>query len=194
MSIVYRIYSNRGDGGPVDESAPVASTSGLSHAFAPVDPATDTTFVVRAFDTETNLEESNTGARVRVVIGQDGEEVRTRPNPPHAVSVSPVSGGGCRVSWAYVPADSSGRPDGFHVYVEPTSAVGSPSPAATAGYAPGRIGSSVVLPGPFAAAAYAVTVVAFNAAGEGVGARQSTSLAGFPAAAFEMGPVDVSDH
>jgi hypothetical protein len=123
MAIVYRIYSNNDTGGLVDFSAPLASTTGLTYTFSPLGASTDTTFVVRAFDPEADLEEANTEALVRVVIGPDGAEVGGRPNPPHALSLTPSFGGGCRVSWAYAPAEQCGIPAGFHVYLTPVDSV-----------------------------------------------------------------------
>src|SRR5262249_5934685 len=141
--------------------------SGLSFVAGPVGPGTDTTFVVRAFDTASGLEEANTRASVRVLTGPDGNDVGAPPNPPHALSVAAVSGGACRVSWAYAPSDVCGTPAGFHVYLTQGTPTGPPPPAATVAYAPGRVGYSVVLPGPYQPAVYTATVCGFNAAGEG---------------------------
>src|SRR5205085_892840 len=58
MALVYRVYSNGGTGGPVDFTSPVATTGGLTSTVGPLAPSTDTTFVVRAFDPATGLEEA----------------------------------------------------------------------------------------------------------------------------------------
>src|SRR6266478_5218794 len=101
MTIMYRVYSNRGTGGPVDYTAPIASTAGLTFTTDPLSSSSDNTFVVRTFDTATNLEDGNTEARVRVVIGADDRDLSALPREPHALSLSPAYGGGCRVTWAY---------------------------------------------------------------------------------------------
>src|SRR5882757_4436380 len=104
MTIIYRVYSNGGMSGPIDYLTPVATTGALTYVSGPMPVASDTTFVVRAFDTLTNLEEANTDVRVRIVIGADGQDISGLPRAPHALSISPAVGGGCRVSWAFAPA------------------------------------------------------------------------------------------
>lgn len=189
MAITYRIYSNGGAGGPVDYSAPVASTNGLTWVAGSVGPSSDTTFAVRAFDPGLGLEESNTEARVRIVVGPDGADLTGRPNPPHALSMSPVAGGGCRVSWAYAPADPDRTPTGFQVYLTQGNTVGSSSPAGAVPHAPGKVGYSLVLPGPFTLSTYTAGVCSFNAAGAGVIAETATGTFGLPTVPFALEPV-----
>lgn len=191
MPINYRIYSNHGTGGPVDFSAPLGVTSGLNYTTGPVGAPSDTTYVVRAFDPGTGLEEANTEARVRVVISRDGNDFGPPPGPPHAVTVSALPGGGCRVGWAYAPADGSGVPDGFRVYVTPPASTDPPPPAAAVAYAPGRVGYAVTLPAPPAPAEYVATVGAFNRAGESPCAVRPTASLGAPTAPFDMDPISL---
>lgn len=192
MTIRYRIYSNGGTGGAVDLSTPIGTTTGLSFAPGPAGLSTDTTYSVRAFDTVTGLEEANTDSLVRLVIGADGKDVSTLPNPPHAVSISPAPGGACRVNWAYAPAAPYGLPDGFHVYLGSSPPAGILQPAASAAYVGGKLGYSVVLPGPYGAASYTATVGAFNASGERPGVPLAAALPGPPATAYELGPVSIA--
>jgi hypothetical protein len=189
MAIAYRIYSNGGSGGPVDYSAPVASTAGLTYTTGQLGLSTDTTFVVRAYDTVAGLEEANTDACVRVVVSAQGVDASGLPNPPHALSLSPVPQGGCRLSWAYAPAAPAGVPTGFRVYLTRGNAVDFGSPVATASYTPGKVGYSVTLAGPLDVSIYTAAVSSVNATGEG-GASGAVSCAlGLPAVPFVMDPV-----
>src|SRR5438309_1221755 len=116
MPIAYNIYASHGAGGPVNYAAPIATTTGLTFTTGPLPPGSDTTFAVRALDTSTNLEESNTDALVRIVLDANGADVSGRPNPPHAVVLSPAPAGSCLVSWAFA-AVQSGKPVGFQVFL-----------------------------------------------------------------------------
>lgn len=191
MAIVYRIYSNGGTAGPVDYSTPIGTTGGLSFTIGPVGISTDTRYAVRAFDNVTGLEEANTDAVVRLVIGANGADLSARPNPPHAVTTSPAGGGSCRVRWAYAPAAPYGVPSGFHVSIQSSAAAGPPALAATVAYRGGVLGYSAVLPGPFGPANYTATVAAFNASGESLGVTETATLPGPPATAYDLGPVSV---
>lgn len=191
MAVHYNIYTNAGSGGPVDYSTPVATTPDLSYVAGPLAPGTDTTFAVRAFDTATNLEEANTEARVRVVTDAGGNDVGAVPNAPHALSVAPTPGGGCRVSWAYAPDDGRGAPAGFHVYLRDSPPAGPAPPVSGGNYTAGKVGYSVTLPGPYPPDVYSVTVAAFNAAGEGEPAGPVDARLGLPATPFDMDEVEV---
>ena len=149
MTINYQIYSNGGSGGAVDYSTPVATTSALSAVLGPLAPSSDNTFVVRALDTTSGLEEANTTVSVRIVIGADGSDVTALPASPHAVALAAVGAGSCRVSWAYVPVAGYGTPTGFNVYLAPSSAAAPVPPTATVAYQSGCVGYSVLLAGPF---------------------------------------------
>jgi hypothetical protein len=185
MAIVYRVYTNGRAGGPVDYSTPIASTSSLSYSAGPLSPSSDTTFAIRAFDTTTGIEESNSDAQVRLILDENGVDVSARPNPAHALSLSRASGGACRVSWAYAPNDQF-TADAFNVYIaNSASSVVSP-PAATIPYVPGRIGYSCVLPGPYAYGNYTVTVHSVNSAGEDAGTVSIAGAAGISASTYSM--------
>jgi hypothetical protein len=190
MTTAYRIYSNDGAGGPVDFSAPVASTAALSYVAGPLGAPTDTTFVVHAYDPDTGLEEANTEASVRLVVAADGTDVSGLPNPPHALTLSPAFGGGGRVGWAYAPAGAYGLPAGFNVYLTEGPAVDYTSPAVTVPYSPGVIGYSCVLPGPFTPSAYTAGVRSYNATGVEANTGSVTGALGIPAP-YAMDPVQV---
>jgi hypothetical protein len=191
MAIVYRIYANHGDGGPVDYSSPVATTAGLSYAAGPLGVSTDNLFVVRAYDTGTGLEQAGSEASLRVAIGPDGADASGVPNAPHALTLTPAAGGGARVSWAYAPAGPRGVPTGFDVYLTAGPAVDYSSPAATVPYTPRRVGYSCLLPGPYALSSYSASVRSFNAAGAEANSASAEAVLG-PPASFEMGPVVVT--
>src|SRR4051794_27957993 len=110
MPISYRIYSNHGTGGPVDYSAPVATTTASTYSIGSLGVSTDNTFVVRAHDAGTGLEQAGSEAQARVVVGAAGADLSGLPNAPHSLGLSPDAGGGARVSWAYAPGDPWGTP------------------------------------------------------------------------------------
>jgi hypothetical protein len=192
MAIAYRIYSNAGNGGPVDYTTPVATTSGLSYTTGAVAPATDTTFAVRAYDTVTNLEEANTDAQVRVVIGANGADQGLSPNAAQAVTLTPSAGGGCRVGWSYAPDDTWGAPAGFHVYLGSGQGGGSGSLSATVAYTPGQIGYSVVISGPLTRTSYTATVGVYNGSGETASAPSTPVVVGAPFQDFDMSPIQIT--
>jgi hypothetical protein len=191
MPIIYRIYSNHGTGGPVDYSTPVATTAGITYVTDPLPPASDSTFVVRAFDTITNLEEANTEARVQVVVGADGQDLSDLPKAPHALSISPTFGGGCRVSWAFAPAGTNGLPVGFYVYLTKGQIAVDSTPTATVPFVAGRIGYSYTLPGPFSPATYSASVRSFNNVGVEANTQSVMSAIGITAEPFAMEPLQV---
>ena len=164
MTIKYHIYSNHGTGGAVDLTAPLVTTTDLSCVIGPLNTSTDNTFLVRAFQTETGLEEANTVASVRASIGPDGLENSGLPNAPHALNLSSVPGGGCLISWAYAPALGQGLPEGFRIYLK-VGVVDYNVPTATEPYVSGQLGYSSLVPGPLSPATYSVAVRSFNSAG-----------------------------
>lgn len=181
MTTSYRIYSNHGTGGPVDFSSPVATTSDPAYDSGPLGVSTDTTFVVRAYDLGTGLEQAGSEARARVVVGPDGSDLSGLPNAPHALVLSPSQGGGGRVSWAYAPAEGFGPPTGFRVFLGPGPVVDYSSPAATVPYTRGRVGYSCVLPGPPTLTACTAAVRSCNAAGAEGNSNTVTGVLGLPA-------------
>jgi hypothetical protein len=191
MNIIYNIYSNNGSGGPVDYSAPVASTSELSCELGPLAAPGDYTFAVRACDVTTGLEEANTDARVRVVIDTTGRDVSGIPGAPHALELSPSAGGGCRVCWAYSPSPDLGTPDEFLVFVTPAGSVSGSAPAASVAYVPGRVGYSCQLLGPFELGTYTASVRSSNASGLDPAALTVTAVIGQASQPLLMDPVTV---
>lgn len=190
MAILYNIYSNGGTGGPVDYTTPVASTPGLSLEMGPLSIPGDYTFAVRACDQSTGLEEANTDASVRIVLGADGTDITQLPSPPSALCLSASAGGSCRVSWTYRPSRSSGVPDGFQILL---TCVGSTDPGCTATvpFIPGQVGYSCELPGPFVYATYTARVQAYNTIGLDSGNQQVTNSFGQSNEALLMDPVTV---
>lgn len=164
MSTQYRIYQNNSAGGPVDEGTVVATVSGLTWDTPPLPLSSDTTFLLRAFDTVTGLEEKNTDARVRIRIDAAGLNISARPNAPTGLTVQLKPGGGVQVLWLYNQGGQGAAPTGFRVYV------GSPTPdygtiAATWPYAEGRGTFAASLTG-LADGDYQAGVRSYNATGE----------------------------
>jgi len=189
MTIAYHVYGNRGDGGPVDLSSPLLTTTDLSCVIGPLGLSTDNTFLVRAFDTVTGLEEANTMATVRVSIGSDGVENTGLPNAPQALTLSAITGGGCLVGWVYAPMFGKGLPAGFRVYLSTGSSIDYGTVTATIPYVAGQLGYSCLVPGPLEPATYQVSVRSFNTVGtEGNNVTQSVSIDG-STVAYVMDPV-----
>src|SRR5689334_18682419 len=114
MNIVYRLYGNDGQGGPIDYSTPLAETAGLTFAAQPLALSSDNQFAVRAMDADTGCEEANTDARVRIIIDANGQDVSARPNAPHALFARPLVGGTCCLTWGYNSRGQAGIPAGFY--------------------------------------------------------------------------------
>ena len=166
MSLEYRIYSNGGTGGPVDLSTIVATVSALTWSSGTITPPADLTYLVRAYDTASGLEDPNGDARARVVLNAAGVDISALPAAPVGLSASPRAGGTARVSWRYSPG-SLWPPSDFHVYLGAGS-VSYTTPVATVPYdagSPGRAYSALIS-GLSDGVTYAVGVRAYSAAGE----------------------------
>ena len=164
MSIIYNVYVNDGRGGAVNYGSPIATTAALTYTTGPLPPSSDSTFAVRAFDTTTGLEESNTEARVRVILDPNGKDITARPNAPTALAVRAAAGGGCLATWGYNPVGQGGAPTAFLVYLTPGPVPDYTTPAATVPFVVGTAGFSCTLAGLADGTSYAVAVRASNAA------------------------------
>ena len=178
MSILYRIYSNDGAGGPVDYSAPIATTAGLAFNPPGLVPSGDYRFAIRAFDDATGIEESNTQAVVRVRLDAGGRRIAEPPDPPHALVARPTAGGGCRVDWAYRAAGQAIPPSTFDVYLTPGATADLSTPVATVVYRPGVLGYTVDLTGLGDGVAYTVAVASRGAGGRGRSEAVATPIRG----------------
>jgi len=162
MGIVYNIYANDGLGGAVNYAAPIATTGALTYTPGPLPRASDTTFAVRASDTATGLEESNTEARVRIILDSNGQDISSRPNAPNHLAVRATAGGGCLATWGYNPVGQGGAPSAFLVYLTRGAVPSYSDPAATVPFLAGTARFSCALAGLADAATYAVAVRASN--------------------------------
>ena len=158
MAISYHIYANDGRGGDVDDSSPIATTTGLTLTVGPLVAPSDNTFAVRAFDATSGIEEANTDARVRVVIDADGNDVSARPNGVIGLSARRTAGGTCRVSWSYDEAGQGGPPSLFAITLTP----GPAGPVATVAYLPGVAGYGCSLSGLSSPGTYTIGVRALG--------------------------------
>jgi hypothetical protein len=160
----YHIYGNLGGGGPIDYSTVVATVATLSWSTPALAASSRWKYGLRSFDTVSGLEEKNVDAVVEIVLSGSQADVTNLPASPQHLTVTPTSGGGCRVEWSY-PAITSSRPTGFHVYV------GTPTPnyasvAATVAYTFGRLTYRATLSGLSNGVVYQVGVRSYNATGE----------------------------
>lgn len=169
MATQYHIYANDGNGGPVDYTTAVATVDGLTYSPAALGAPSDNTFAVRASDTDSGLEETNTDVRVRIVIDGAGADISGLPNPPVHLAAHAAAGGAASVDWAYSPAGQGGRPTGFHVWLAAGGTVDYESPpAATVSYTGSILGPwlfTAGLAGLTDGTLYTVGVRAYNGSG-----------------------------
>ncbi len=175
MAISYHVYANDGQGGPVDYSKPVATTSGTSQAIGPLAAPSDNTFAVRAFDEASGIEEANTVARARVVIDAAGRDVSARPNAVIGLAAGPVAGGGCWVSWCYQAKGQGDVPARFLVEATPGPTPPAAGPPTTVDYLPGVVGYGCTLAG-LADGVTTITVRAVGATGQLAGAPATVAV------------------
>ena len=147
MSIVYRIYSNGGTGGPIEYSTPLATIPDLTYTTGPLAPSGDYRFGVRAFDTATGIEEANTQATRRLVLDGLGRDTGEAPNAIHALIARPLADGNLRVAWAYRSAGQAATPISFEVYLTSGSTPDLTTPRTTVAYRTGVLGYDCVLAG-----------------------------------------------
>jgi len=140
MAISYHIYANDGQGGEIDYSQAIATTSNLTYATGTLAVPGDHRFAVRAFDTVSGIEEANTDARVRLVLDASGNDITTRPNGVVGLSVTPTPGGTCWVRWGYVPTGQGGPPSHFQVTLTAGLTPSTANPVASIDYRPGVTG------------------------------------------------------
>jgi hypothetical protein len=163
MAISYNIYANDGQGGLVNYETPIASTSACTHSVGPLAASSDNTFAVRAFDSVSGIEEANTDARVRIIIDATGNDVTARPNAVIGLSVRPMAGGTCWVSWGYDSTGQGGAPSEFRVSLTSGPGPSIENPTATVAFSPGVAGYGCTLSGLAANALYTVAVQAIGA-------------------------------
>lgn len=190
MAIQYHVYANDGAGGPVDTVTPVATVSGLSWLTPTLLPDSDWTWLIRAFDTVSGLEEQNVVAKVRVKLDGSGNDVTAVPNPPRNLAARAKSGGTAVVDWAYVSAGQSGAPTGFRVWLTAGPTVNyAAAPAVTVpavGNNPLRF-YSAALSGLSDGVEYAIGVRAYNASGA------ETNTVAASVVGSSVPPADVQD-
>lgn len=176
MAISYNIYANDGQGGDVDYSTPVASTTALTFSVAALASPSDNIFGVRAFDTTSGIEEANTDARVRVIIDSDGNDVSARPNPVIGLSATPTAGGTCWVSWGYDPTGQGGAPSEFDLSLAVGPVALPPGLAASVPYLPGVSGYGCTISGLPGDTPCTIAVRAIGASATLLGPVATTSL------------------
>lgn len=173
MATVYDVYQGPDGGGPVDYTGgPVATTSGLTATLATLAPGTSARFAVRARDNVTGFDDGNTDASVLVTVAADGTDATAVPYAPGSARAVPAAGATASIEWTYAYPGATRRPTGFRVYLD-----GDARPSATVPWAgPGSYRAT--LTGLGDGTTYAVTVVGYNAAGEGAAATASLTADG----------------
>jgi hypothetical protein len=188
MSIVYRIYSNGGSGGPVDYSTIVATVSAPPWTGSALATPSDTTFAVRAYDTVLGLEDLNRDVITRVVLDSSGNNITGIPLAPLIPSARPVGTTSIQVEFGHHPGLQP-KPTGFKIWVTAGGSVNyAASPAATIPYPSygGRLKHlSTTITGLTAGTAYSVGVRAYNA----VGIETNTQAVAITTAATAPAPV-----
>lgn len=166
MAILYRVYRNDGAGGPVDYTTTMAVVPGISCDLGALAAPGDHSFAVRAYDSETGLGEFNTEAVTRIRLDENGRDVTSVPNPPHALQARPMAAGRCAVSWAYSSAGAWGNPIGFHVYLGVGPTPDYSQPVATVSHLTRSLGYTTTISGLTDGQNYSIAVRAFNETGE----------------------------
>lgn len=116
MTIQYNIYKGDNSGGPVDYGSVVATVAGTSWTSSALPVESRTRFGVRAFDTETGLEDKNLDATITVVVDASGADASREPGSPSGLSAVVSGSGSARIRWAYLETPGKPDPDGFNIY------------------------------------------------------------------------------
>ncbi len=165
-AVGYHIYTNNGDGGPIDYSSPISSVYGTRWTSSDLASGSTHRFGVRAFYSRTNLQERNLDAAACLILDAAAEDVSRTPPPPFGLRAIPLANGRVRIEWTFPGADGDRRPDQFYVYMQKNALTDYTSPAAvlpvSAGFAECY---SVELEGLTDSARYVVGVRSANASG-----------------------------
>ena len=166
MTILYRVYSNGGSGGPINDSSPIATVAGLTFTTGSLRGPGIYRFGVHAFDSSTGIEELNTQASVCIVLDANGNDVGQGPNAPYALLARPTSNGGCRVDWAYSSRGQAATPMTFLVYLNIGATPNLTTPVASAAYSLGLTSYGCQLSGLADGVTYTVAIVSQTAGGQ----------------------------
>jgi len=165
--ILYRVYANDGQGGPIDYSSPVAEVSEPAWTSAPLAAPGSYRFGVRARDARSGLEESNIDAAAPLVLDAEARDATRTPPAPIGLRAVPLAGGRARLEWASAAAPAARGALRFNVYVNPGAIASYATPTATTPASASRDGAySVELDGLPGGVALAAVVRSANLAGE----------------------------
>lgn len=165
MSITYKVYWNSGNGEPIDYANPLANLSTPSFETGTLVAPGDYLFGVRTFDSDTNLEESNTNIRVRLILNALGRDVTGRPSPPFALNCR-LTNSGAQISWCHRTTWSCLPPTGFRVYLGTSAGVDYSTPVNLVNYSDSIFHYTADLINLVSGLNYSVCVRAFNAIDE----------------------------
>lgn len=169
MAVHYRIFANDGAGGPLDVTTPVATvTPGTTWVVSPAPAAgEDWTFLVRAYDTVTGLDDGNVEARVNISLDAGGTDLATAPAAIQGLGARAGADGSAIVSWAFPTNALGGAPTGFRVWATAGTSVNyGAAPTTTVAYVANQLHYSVTLTGLTDGQAYAIGARAYNATAE----------------------------
>jgi len=167
MSIAYHIYANTGAADPIDYSSPHATSSGLSWTSGSLTFPGNWSFSVRAYDTDSGLEEQNLDCMISIILDSNGNDITNRPLPPTAVRAFALAAGSIRVEWYYPPSNGLKNPAGFNIYTGTGGLPNYGSPAATVAFSTGIANTFVSnLAGFTDGTTYTIGVRAYNATAE----------------------------
>lgn len=114
--IVWHVYLGDNNGGPINYQVIVATVSDPTYTTASMPVGSMTLIGVRAFDTETGLEDQNTDVFIPLIVNSNGSNGSDRPGSPLALSVEPVGQDGAAVRWRYLRTPGMPDPDHFHIF------------------------------------------------------------------------------
>jgi hypothetical protein len=134
-------------------------------------------FGVRAWDTNSSLEERNIDAVIALQLDGSGVDVSAIPASPLALSGHAVSAGAVILDWHYPAIGGVRMPIGFHIYQGTGGWPSYGSPVATVAYSNGVQFFTVKIPGLIDAVAYTFGVRAYNATGEETNTTMTTIIA-----------------
>lgn len=165
-SLVYRIYSNGGLGGPIDYTSPIAETTGVEWTSDPLPAGSFYRFGVRTYDASSGLMEENLDASVSLILDHAGRDATRIPRAPIGLRAIDLGGGRARLEWTDGGGQHYTQPTHFHVYISENSISEYTSPiVVTTGTSRGKAFSAEI-DGLADGRRYAAVVRARNAYGE----------------------------
>lgn len=167
MATGYHIYTNTGAGDPINYASPAATVSALTWTSPTLSFPGTWSFGVRAFDTESGLEEQNLDCSVTMSLESSSQNITNQPLPPAGLRALPLAGGSVRLEWPYPVVNRARVPTGFHVYMGTGGTPDYSTPTETVSFGAGLANTFVAnLSGLTDGTTYSIGVRAYNATAE----------------------------